>query len=170
VIGFVPGGDIAKGIAKGATKATAKGATKIASEAVQEIGKVAKASTAAAADTASTAQKAVKGVHATPRGPPAKRPGNRGHGDHRADIEGAGNRQAERLKRPGETVDMEKPVKGHPGIRRNADNQIVGTDGKTRVVVESERRPGGSYHKKRVQELEAAGIEVITRPPSEWGK
>jgi len=70
VIGFVPGGDIAKGIAKGTTKATTKGATKIASEDVQEIGKVAKASTAAAADTASTAQKAVKGVHTTPRGPP----------------------------------------------------------------------------------------------------
>lgn len=34
VIGFVPGGDIAKGIAKGATKATAKVATKVHLESV----------------------------------------------------------------------------------------------------------------------------------------
>jgi hypothetical protein len=70
IIGFVPGGDIAKGIAKGVTKATTKGAAKVASEAVQEVAKVAKASTAKAADTVSNAQRAVKGPHATPRGPP----------------------------------------------------------------------------------------------------
>ena len=65
---------------------------------------------------------------------------------------------------------LEKAIKGHTGINRRADNQVIGTDGKTRVVVESERRPGGSYHKKRVQELEAAGIEVHARPPSQWEK
>ena len=66
--------------------------------------------------------------------------------------------------------ESEKPVEGRPGVNRRADNQVIGTDGRTRVVVESERRPGGIYHKKRVKELEAAGIEVHTRPPSEWGK
>lgn len=110
----------------------------------------------------------------TTRGPPKgngnKRPGNRGHPDHQADVKGGGKRQAEALARPGERVVMEGRIEGHPGINRRADNQVIGTDNRTRVVVESERRPGGTYHKKRVKELEAAGIEVHTRPPSQWGK
>jgi hypothetical protein len=48
IIGFVPGGDIAKGIAKGITKSTAKATAKIGTEVVQEVAKVAKASTAKA--------------------------------------------------------------------------------------------------------------------------
>ena len=171
-MGFVPGGDIAKGIAKGATKsakAATKAATKVGAELVDDATKVLQKSTATAADGLSGAQKGAAHVHA-PRGPPGKRPGTRGHDDHRADVAGGGRDLAERLKRPGERVETEKPVLGHPGIRRNADNQLVGANDKTRLVVESERRPGGSYHKKRVQELEAAGIEVITRPPSDWGK
>jgi len=92
------------------------------------------------------------------------------NGKDQADVIGGGRQQAERLKRPGEEVRSEWPVERHPGINRRADNQVLGTDKRTRLVVESERRPGGAYHKKRIQELEAAGIEVITRPPSEWGK
>lgn len=114
------------------------------------------------------AQAVAKGAKPGTNG--TKRPGNRGHGDHQADVKGGGQKQAESLKRPGETVETEKLIEGHPGVTRRPDNQVVGTDGKTRVVVESERRPNGPYHKKRVKELEAAGIEVITRPPSQWGK
>jgi len=95
---------------------------------------------------------------------PKKRPGTRGSPDHRADVEGPGADQARELARPGEEVRTERPVQGHPGINRRADNQVVDPEGKTRVVVESERRPDGSYHKKRVEELEGAGIEVHTRP------
>jgi RHS repeat-associated protein len=169
VIGFVPGGDIAKGIAKSATKATTKAATRVGVELVDDAAKVLKGSTATAADGLTSAQKTAGKVNA-PRGPPAKRPGNRGHADHQADVKGGGRDQAERLMRPGEELRSEKEVRGHPGINRRADNQIIGTDGRTRVVVESERRPGGAYHKRRVRELEAAGIEVHTRPPSQWGK
>jgi hypothetical protein len=46
VVGFVPGGDIAKGVSKGTAKATAK----IGNELVQEVAKVAKASTAKVVD------------------------------------------------------------------------------------------------------------------------
>ncbi|HRI64034.1 MAG TPA: hypothetical protein PK156_07340 [Polyangium sp.] len=108
----------------------------------------------------------------TVKGKPSstKRPGNQGHDDHKADVKGGGREQAERLAKPGEEVKTEEPVRGHPGVTRRPDNQVVGTDGKTRVVVESERRPNGPYHQKRVKELEAAGIEVQTRPPSEWKK
>jgi hypothetical protein len=50
VIGFVPGGDIAKGIAKSATKATTKVATHVATELVDDAAKVLRGSTATAAD------------------------------------------------------------------------------------------------------------------------
>jgi len=169
VIGFVPGGDIAKGIAKSATKATTKVATHVATELVDDAAKVLRGSTATAADGLSGAQKTLGKVNA-PRGPPAKRPGNRGHADHQADVEGGGRRQAEALAGPGERVLREEGVRTDKGIRRRADNQVIGTDGRTRVVVESERRPNGKYHQIRVKELEAAGIEVHTRPPSMWGK
>jgi RHS repeat-associated protein len=95
---------------------------------------------------------------------PRNRPGNRGHPDHQADVQGPGRAQTEAQAKHGETVLTEQPVQGYPGVNRRADNQIVGLDGKTRVVVESERRPNGTYHKKRIEQLEAAGIEVQTRP------
>lgn len=114
------------------------------------------------------AQPAVK--EAKPGTNSTKRPGNQGHDDHKADVKGGGREQAESLKRPGETVKTEKPIEGRPGVNRRPDNQIVGKDGKTRVAVESERRPNGPYHQKRVKELEDAGIEVITRPPAAWKK
>jgi RHS repeat-associated protein len=97
------------------------------------------------------------------------RPGNRGNYDHKADVNGGGNDLANSLAKPGESVVSEGSVLGR-GVNRRADNQVIGTDGRTRVVVESERRPNGSYHKNRVNEPEAAGIEVITRPPSVWTK
>jgi RHS repeat-associated protein len=95
--------------------------------------------------------------------PGAGRPGTRGHPDHQADVRGPGRAQAEAHARPGERVATESPVVGHPGVRRNADNQVIGIDGRTRLVVESERRPNGTYHKERVKELEACGIECQTR-------
>jgi hypothetical protein len=93
----------------------------------------------------------------------AKRPGTRGHPDHQADVQGPGRAQAQAQARPGETVLTEQPIQGHPGINRRLDNQIVGTDGKTRLDVETERR-FGPYHRKRVAEIEGAGIEVQIRP------
>lgn len=95
------------------------------------------------------------------------RPGTRGHPDHQADVRGPGRAQAEAYARAGERVETESPVVGHPGVRRNADNQIIGTDGRTRLVVESERRPNGTYHRERVKQLEGCGIECQTRvvPP-----
>jgi hypothetical protein len=71
VIGFVPGGDIAKGIAKGATKATTKAATKVGLELVDDAAKVLKGSTATAADGLNGAQKTLGKVNA-PRGPPVE--------------------------------------------------------------------------------------------------
>jgi len=47
IVGFVPGGDIAKAAVKGATKAV-KGAAKAGAKAADDVGKVVKGSTAAA--------------------------------------------------------------------------------------------------------------------------
>jgi hypothetical protein len=69
IVGFVPGGDIAKAAVKGATKAT-KAAAKAGAKAADNVGKVVKGSTAAAADGLSGAQKGAGKVNA-PRGPPA---------------------------------------------------------------------------------------------------
>jgi hypothetical protein len=69
IIGFVPGGDIAKGIARSAQKAMAKTAVKVGAELADDAAKVIKGSTAAAADGLSSAQKTAGNVHA-PRGPP----------------------------------------------------------------------------------------------------
>jgi RHS repeat-associated protein len=99
-----------------------------------------------------------------------KRPGTRGHPDHQRDVAGGGRQQAERQAGPGETVVSEGRVQGHPGVNRRADNQVIGEDGKTRLVVESERRPNGPYHQNRTKQLEGVGIEVQTRPPSDWTK
>ena len=93
-----------------------------------------------------------------------KRPGTRGAPDHQADVNGPGRAQAEAAAQPGEKVLTERPIQGHPGVNRRADNQVIGKDDKTRLTVESERRPNGPYHKKRVEQLENNGIEVQTRP------
>jgi hypothetical protein len=95
---------------------------------------------------------------------PVPRAGTRGRPDHQADVAGPGRAQADAQAGPGETVLTEEPVRGYPGVNRRADNQIVGANGKTRLTVESERRPNGSYHKERVNQLESHGIEVQTRP------
>ena len=57
IVGFVPGGDIAKGIAKGVTKGATKTATKIGAEVADDVARVIKGSTATAADGLSGAQK-----------------------------------------------------------------------------------------------------------------
>jgi len=56
LVGFVPGGDIAKAAVKSATKAT-KAAAKAGAKAADDVGKVVKGSTAAAADGLSGAQR-----------------------------------------------------------------------------------------------------------------
>ena len=66
----MPGGDIAKGIAKSAQKAVAKTAVKVGAELADDAAKVIKGSTAAAADGLSSAKKTAGKVHA-PRGPPS---------------------------------------------------------------------------------------------------
>jgi hypothetical protein len=75
IIGFVPGGDIAKGIAKSAQKAVTKTAVKVGAELADDAAKVIKGSTAAAADGLSSAKKTAGKVHA-PRGPPTVVPAN----------------------------------------------------------------------------------------------
>ncbi len=72
IVGFLPGGDIAKGVAKGATTAT-KAVAKVGAEVVDDVAKIAKGGTAAAADGLSAAEKAAGKVHA-PRGPPSANP------------------------------------------------------------------------------------------------
>jgi hypothetical protein len=67
VIGFVPCGDIAKGIAKGVTKATTKAATKVGVELVDDAAKVLKSSTATATDGLTSAQK-TSGIVNAPEG------------------------------------------------------------------------------------------------------
>jgi hypothetical protein len=98
----------------------------------------------------------------------SNRPGTRGGAAHQADVQGAGRQFARSLRRPGERVLTERPIQGHPGIDRIADNQVVDRNGVTRVVVESEARVDGPYHVARVQQLEGAGIEVYTRPQNVW--
>jgi hypothetical protein len=94
-----------------------------------------------------------------------KRPGNRGHPDHQADVRGPGRAQAEAQAGPDEQVLTEQPkfIQGYPGMNRRADNQVVDPQSNTRLVVESERRWWGQYHKKRVKEIEDTGIQVPTR-------
>ncbi len=70
IVGFVPGGDIAKGIAKGITKGAAKASAKIGADLAQEVVKVAKASTAKVVDdVAGLRQGAAKARKGSPRGP-----------------------------------------------------------------------------------------------------
>jgi uncharacterized protein RhaS with RHS repeats len=96
------------------------------------------------------------------------RPGSRGRPDHQRDVLGAGRQQAQAQARPGERVLTEQRVQGHPGVNRRPDNQIVDENGRTRLAVESERRPNGSYHQERVREYQDCGIECQTRGPEEW--
>lgn len=80
----------------------------------------------------------------------------------------AGREHADSLAREGEVVLTERRVQGHEGMNRRPDNQVVDETGRTRVVVESERRPNSRYHRRRVQEYEQAGIEVQVRTPDDW--
>jgi RHS repeat-associated protein len=114
---------------------------------------------------AGTATRLAEGtaVPATQKAPPNP-DGPRGAPDHVADVRGPGRDQALAQAKPGETVLTEQRVQGYPGLNRRPDNQIVGIDGKTRLTIESERRPNGAYHKKRVKEYKCAGIECQTRP------
>jgi hypothetical protein len=59
IIGFVPGGDIAKGIAKGVTNATTKTAAKVCVELVDDAAKIVKGSTATAADGLTSARRSL---------------------------------------------------------------------------------------------------------------
>jgi RHS repeat-associated protein len=90
--------------------------------------------------------------------------GSRGAPDHQADVHGPGREQAREQRLPGEQVLTERPIQGHPGVNRRPDNQIVGRDGRTRLVVESERRPNGTYHRQREQQMRDCGIDCQTRP------
>jgi RHS repeat-associated protein len=98
----------------------------------------------------------------TPRRPPNP-DGSRGGRVHREDVQGPGLEEARRHARPGERVVTEGRVEGHPGVNRRPDNQVIGTDDRTRLVVESERRPNGAYHRDRVAEYGRNGIQCITR-------
>lgn len=103
------------------------------------------------------------------RGVPVARRGNnpwggRGAPDHSADVRGGGRAQAESEARAGETVLTEQRLQGHEGVNRRPDNQVVDANGRTRLVVETERNPSGTYHRRRVDEYSCHGIECQTRP------
>jgi len=131
VVGFVPGGDIAKAAVKGATKAT-KVAAKAGAKAADNVGKVVKGSTAAAADGLSGAQKGAGKVNA-PRGPPSPN-GRRGGPEHQRVVK----ERIEELQARGHThthggSEPEEFIKAQNGARRHRSPDITMTapDGST---------------------------------------
>ena len=114
IVGFVPGGDIAKGIAKGVTKGATKTATKIGAEVADDVAKVIKGSTATAADGLSGAQKGAAHVHA-PRGPP--RPSAASGGNPRASTLTPG-------PHAGESIPARGPQRNFSRSERGQINEI----------------------------------------------
>lgn len=90
------------------------------------------------------------------------RPGSKGKPDHQAKVEELFE-QAKREAAPGETVLRERRIQGHDS-RRNPDVQIVGTDGKTRKILEAERRPTHKRNKLRQAEYDKLGVAHETHP------
>jgi hypothetical protein len=64
---------------------------------------------------------------------------------------------------PGEEHRSQRKIQGHES-NRIPDNQIVGEDGKTRKIIERERRPGSKRNQQREAEYDDLGIEHETRP------
>jgi len=63
--------------------------------------------------------------------------------------------------RPGEQVLRERRAQGHES-RRIPDQQIVDVNGRTRKVLEAERRPSSQYHRDRLDEYFELGVDYET--------
>ena len=72
------------------------------------------------------------------------------------------NQDFEKEIQPKERVVREGQVKGLKSSRR-PDAQIVDKEGKTRKVGEVERKPNGTYNKKRTEEYNNLGVEYEER-------
>jgi hypothetical protein len=101
------------------------------------------------------------GVRERGRSVPGSRPGSNGHPDHQQAVQDAAE-EASALAREGETVLTQARIR-HDGSTRIPDVQIVDANGKTRRVIEIERRPGHRYNQVREAEYEALGLEYETR-------
>jgi len=148
VVGFVPGGDIAKAAVKGATKAGAKAA--------DNVGKVVKGSTAAAADGLSGAQKGAGKVNA-PRGPPSpttSAPKKRGGENEKAAL---GRQKHEEFKKK---VERKKGWDPRPTLEHPITKQKLHPDALTRNGNPIELKPntpsGRAAGKRQMRKYEAA--------------
>jgi len=128
-------------VSAGDAKAAYKGAKELAQKAGQRADDV--------ADTAKATNKTPN-----PYGSPGKP-------DHQASVE-LEKQAAQTRAAPGEEVLVNKQVKGVDSKRR-PDVQIVGTDSKTREIVEVHRKPGDRYDVKRKEEYDRLGIPNETR-------
>ena len=115
-----------------------------------------------------------KGTDASPSGSatPGKQVsnpyGSKGKPDHQSKIDELEGR-ARSEAGEGETVLRERKIQGHDSNRR-PDVQIVDQEGKTRKVLEAERRPESSRNQKREQEYNQLGVEQETHKVGDEGK
>jgi len=127
-----------------------------------------------AVGTAALGVKALSAVSgAAPDAPPAapaatgaKAPpnpnGSKGAPDHQAGVQEEADK-ARAAAGPGETVTEGKKIQV-AGSTRQPDVQTVGADGKTKSVVEVERRPGSARNKAREAEYNSLGVNHTTVP------
>ena len=98
--------------------------------------------------------------------PDAKAPpnpnGSKGAPDHQAGVKEEADK-ARAAAGPGETVTEGKKIQV-AGSTRQPDVQTVGADGKTKSVVEVERRPGSARNKAREAEYNSLGVNHTTVP------
>jgi RHS repeat-associated protein len=88
--------------------------------------------------------------------------GQKGAPDHQRAVEEEADK-ARAAAGPGETVTQGTKIQVK-GSTRRPDVQTVGADGKTKSVVEVERRPNSARNKAREAEYDRLGIEHTTRP------
>jgi RHS repeat-associated protein len=94
--------------------------------------------------------------------------GSPGAPDHQAGVNEE-VKKAQGEAGPGETVESNKKVQGHDSNRR-PDVQIVDKNGKTRKIVEVERRPNSKRNKEREAEYNKHGIPNETKPIKQPGQ
>jgi hypothetical protein len=88
--------------------------------------------------------------------------GQKGAPDHQAAVAEEADK-ARAAAQPGEQVLEGKKIQVD-GSTRRPDVQTVGVDGKTKSVVEVERRPNGARNQTREAEYNNLGVQHTTRP------
>jgi RHS repeat-associated protein len=109
----------------------------------------------------SAAKNAITGVFSKEAAPPNPA-GQKGAPDHEAAVKEEADK-ARTAAGPGETVVEGKKIQVE-GSTRRPDVQTVGADGKTKSVVEVERRPNSARNKVREAEYNKLGVPNTTRP------